>query len=237
MGKIDRSHFLGAVALRWVWVLGLVVLAGCSEDDAATEPDASTQTSYERCINECSAANPAGTDLFSNFNTCIDNACGNLDPDSEEWGACFFGSFAPGNPEATCRVETDACFNGPVQGCNELIELAEANCAPASVPMSDEEMDGATWCVINQGWLAEPEAQALAWSLLSCVTGLTGGEGCFTECRNGVEACRTCAESRCSSEYSACVADTAPAPADLNPAAAPAACQAIMNCSMQCDTQ
>jgi hypothetical protein len=226
----QRNGRVRVLASGWALAaasLALAVLASCGDDNK--EPG---ESAAERCFRTCFESEPAGAELFGAWGMCMDNACGHLDPETEEGGQCFFDAFSPTAATAPCRAETQACFTGPIQGCRELLDSAAQECEPATLPMTEEMLDGVAWCLISHGWQAGAEAQALAWSLLNCAFPLDGSPGCVESCMDGAAACRACAETTCAAQYTACTDHTATAGAALTPEQA--SCQRIMTCQTGC---
>lgn len=207
---------------------------GSSSDAGADGSGDVGQSSTEVCMAACIDAAPAGATVFRTFESCVTDACDELDPESDEAFACFIDAFAPSLSGGACRAETFACFSGPVQGCAELLDVASVACEPDTTPMNEETMLSTVWCLINQGWLAGEEAQALAWPLFQCALPLSGEGGCLEECANGAAACRACAATTCAAEYGACTAHTRGPATNLVPPAAQQSCQRIMNCQSEC---
>ena len=200
--------------------------------DTATEPFDTAGLSP--CEKACVEGNPEGALLLKGWIDCQVAACAEFDPESEEGGFCNFMSWSPDNPSAACGDETRACFSGPDAGCKELVDLAAARCEPAQLPMSEEELGGAGMCMINLGFNATPAAQALAWPLYMCVFA-DPSQGCGIACRDGADACRTCAAEQCKDAYDACIANSSGSAITFAPATGDKAkCQDAFVCTSNC---
>ena len=183
----------------------LVFAASCS-----SKKTSAFEQQEAKCIQDCSAAKPAGKPLYQAFDGCLRQACGHLDPESEEADECMSAAFDPSNPTAACKAETQACFSGPIAGCKELLAYTEERCEPEQLPVTDElGFLTMTWCIIESGFHATPAVQEMAWPMLWCVMA-EGPDGCGEACGQGRAACRECAAEKCGEVYAACEAHSAP---------------------------
>ena len=211
--------------------------------DTAVTPDAVEDTTtadtgappFGPCEQACVEAHPVGAQLFMQWLGCQDEACAAFEPGTQDFDVCIGMSWTPDNPTAACKAETQKCFSNTDAGCKELVDLAAASCEPETLPMTEEQLGMAGLCMIELGWNAAPEVQALAWPIYVCAFFNEGEAGCASECLGGADACRACAASKCKAPYDACVANSSGAP--ITPAEVPADaadCRGAFKCMMMC---
>lgn len=189
---------------------------------------------FTECQQACIDGNPGGFPLLGEFVGCQEAACAEFEIGSQEWDDCSYRSWAPEFPDAACRAETSRCFASTGTGCRELIDLGAATCEPETLPMDDAALGAATICLVQVGWDATPEVQALAWPLWGCTFG-NPVTGCFEECKAGADACRTCAAENCKPLYDACYAHTSGAPIEVEPPSGEVQqCRDLLDCMLGC---
>lgn len=208
---------------------------GDTTSTATGDADASEGPPLTPCEQACVTAHPTGAALLDAWFTCQEEACADEEPGSAAAEMCINGTWDPANPTAACAAETERCFSNTDGGCNELIDLAAVACEPEQLPMDEEQLGMAGLCMIELGWNATPEVQALAWPLYVCAFFNEGEAGCAEECADGADACRACAATKCKATYDACEAHSTGTP--ITPAAVPADaedCRAAFRCVMMC---
>ena len=185
------------------------------------------------CEQACVSQHPTGAALMMSWFQCVNDACKDATSDLENT-KCLVNSTV-GSATGACRAQTLACFTGPATGCKEVMDVIEQRCPPQHAPPYTQDDFGAiVGCIFSVGFTATPDVQTVAWPLFTCVFPLFGDPGCSVECANGAAACRTCAQQKCATQYSACLASTSGAPANTTAPADKADCQAAYGCLTSC---
>lgn len=206
--------------------------ADSGESDADTESDGEGPI-FTECDQACIDGHPSGFPLLAEWFGCQEEACAEFERGSQEYDDCTYLSWAPESPDATCRAETSRCFSSTATGCRELMDLGAATCEPETLPMDDAALSVAMICLVQVGWNAAPEVQALAWPLWGCALG--SPQGCWEECKAGADGCRACAAEKCGPLYDACLADTSGAPIEVEtPSEEVQQCRDLFDCVLAC---